>query len=337
MPRQLGIALACALAACASPPRVDAPPPPSASATEAPVTQPASRTEWNGSEVVLASIDEARQLLGASDAFTRAMGDFDRGVRVGRDGSVTEQAFLEHASAQARGWPDDVAPRWAAAANEIGEALRGLGVRFPPKVMLVLSSGKEEMDAPYTRGNAIIIPIATATRLSDPFPLLAHEMFHVASRHDPTIRDALYATLGFRRVPAVAYPKEIAQRRITNPDAPTFEHAIKVKRKADGNELEVVALFYSKKPLAEAITAGLQASLALELVELPGGPDGPRIIPVATTDYLERASINTEYAIHPEETLADNFALILRRRAKREINAPRRDVLDQIEGLLTKR
>lgn len=333
---QLALALLCAVASCNRPPAPVEPvdtASPSAAISAAAV--PERGIEWNGSQVAFATLDEARALLGSSDDFTRAMGDFDRGVRTGGDGPSDERAFLEYAAAQARSWPADVQPRWAAAATEIGEALRGLGVRFPPKVLLVVSSGKEEMDAPYTRGSAIIIPMATATRLSDPFQLIAHEMFHVASRHDPKIRDPLYANLGFRRVPSVAYPKEIAQRRITNPDAISFEHAIAVKRKADGGTLDVVALFYSKKPLAEAITAGLEASLALELVEL-GGPDGPRIIPVATTDYLERATINTEYAIHPEETLADNFSLILRRRAKREIKAPRSDILDKIEAALAR-
>lgn len=333
--RTLALALACSIASCARPPDPAEPAATSTASTSSrPEAEAEARIEWNGSEVVLASLDEARSVLGSSDDFTRAMGDFDRGVRMGSDAPSSERAFLEHAAAQARAWPSDVAARWASAATEIGNALRGLGLRFPPKVLLIVSSGKEEMDAPYTRGNAIIIPISTATRLSDPFQLMAHEMFHVASRHDPKIRDPLYAELGFRRVPLVAYPKEIAQRRITNPDAISFEHAITVKRKADGGMLDVVALFYSRKPLAEAIPAGLEASLALELVELPGGPDGPRIIPVATTDYLERATINTEYAIHPEETLADNFSLILRRRAKRAPEIKRPDVLDKIEHSL---
>lgn len=337
MRARLAVALACGLAGCGRPHAPVEPAQTAAPEVSTSIAAPPARgIDWNGSPVVFASLEEARALLGSSDDFTRTMGDFDRGVRMGSDGPSSERAFLEHAAAQARDWPPDVLPRWQAAATEIGEALRGLGVRFPPKVLLIVSSGKEEMDAPYTRGNAVIIPMATATKLADPFSLIAHEMFHVASRQDPTIRDGLYAALGFRRVSPVAYPKEIAQRRITNPDAISFEHAITVKRKADGSSIDVVALFYSKKPLAEAISAGLEASLALELVEL-GGPDGPRIIPVTTTDYLERASINTEYAIHPEETLADNFSLILRRRAKREIKAPRADVLDAIEGMLAKR
>jgi len=294
--------------------------------------------EWNGSEVVFATVDEARALLGTSDEFTRTMGDFDRSVRFGADRKLSEQAFLEYAAQQARAWPAETLPRWRGAVVAIAAAMKGLGLQFPSRVSLIVSTGKEELDAAYTRGNAIVIPLAIATRDADPFALIAHEMFHVASRHNPGIRDPLYGLLGFRRVARVSYPDEIAARRITNPDAISFEHAIRVQRKADDVALDVVALFYSKKSLSEAISAGLMASLALELVELPAAGTNvkPRIIPVATTDYLARASINTEYAIHPEETLADNFALLLKRRAKRAFAAPRQDVLDGIEAELAK-
>jgi hypothetical protein len=187
--RPLALAVACGLASCAPGPSVESVTP--AVTTAAPTAVEPRGIEWNGSKVVLASLDEARSVLGTSDAFTRTMGDFDRGVRMGTDAPSTEQAFLEHAAAQAREWPPEVGARWAATATEVGEALRGLGLRFPSRVLLVVSSGKEEMSAPYTRGNAIIIPMATATRLSDPFQLVSHEMFHLASRHDPAIRDAL--------------------------------------------------------------------------------------------------------------------------------------------------
>ena len=65
------------------------------------------------------------------------------------------------------------------------------------------------------------------------------------------------------------------------------------------------------------------------------GPDGaPRVHAIPTTDYRTRASINTDYNIHPEEILADNFGLLVDRRAKHEVNVARPEVLDALEAAL---
>jgi hypothetical protein len=54
------------------------------------------------------------------------------------------------------------------------------------------------------------------------------------------------------------------------------------------------------------------------------------------TNYNEKAALNTEYAIHPEEVLADNFALLLKRRAGHPVKAARLDVLDKIQAVFTR-
>ena len=56
----------------------------------------------------------------------------------------------------------------------------------------------------------------------------------------------------------------------------------------------------------------------------------------ASTDYLARASLNTGYAIHPEETLADNFSLLVARRRGKSEKIAKPEVVDAIEKALTR-
>jgi hypothetical protein len=58
--------------------------------------------------------------------------------------------------------------------------------------------------------------------------MLAHEVFHLLSRSNPALRDRLYAAIGFEPCGEVRHPATLAERRITNPDAPINAHAIEV-------------------------------------------------------------------------------------------------------------
>src|SRR5258706_165708 len=58
--------------------------------------------------------------------------------------------------------------------------------------------------------------------------LFLHELFHVLSNQNPELRKTLYAIIGFKPSPGVAFPKSLRDRKITNPDAPTIDYHIDV-------------------------------------------------------------------------------------------------------------
>jgi hypothetical protein len=327
------LALACAQPA---PPR----PSPTAASAEPALAAPAAR--WLTAEVRFASAAQARELLGRSDAFTRAQGDLDRQLRRAPAQADDEPSFLAYAADQALAWDDAERDALAPILAEVGRALEGLSLALPPRIWLVKTSGAEEFTLPYTRGAAIIVPRPEVELGKVTFFLLAHELLHVATRHRPALRDRLYPLFGFERVEAVAYPPELAPTRVTNPDAFGLDHAIAVTVAADGREARVVPIIQCRQPPSEAVTAqNLLQLLSIELIELDAtgaiarAADGRALVhAVEATDFTKRASINTDYAIHPEEVLADNFALLLTRRAGKERPAPRPEILSAIEAAL---
>lgn len=283
---------------------------------------------WGKATVVFGSKAECQSLLGRSDGFTKAMSAFDRGVRMGRNDTLSEQEMLSHAAAQCLEWPETELEAWRAIATKLQAALADLHLELPDRISIFVTTGKEEFAAAYTRGPAIVLPV-TDLRAQRP-SLLAHELFHVATRHRPAIRDGIYALFGFRRVDGFVYPSALEARRITNPDAYHYEHATKVEEK--GFELEVVPILQATKPLAEAMGADIGALVSVQLADASG--QKPKVRPAEATDYMRRVSINSPYVIHPEELAADNFALVIARRMGDASKAKNVEVLDALEKKL---
>ncbi|HYM48772.1 MAG TPA: hypothetical protein VES91_09840, partial [Burkholderiaceae bacterium] len=147
--------------------------------------------------------------------------------------------------------------------------------------------------------------------------VLAHELFHIASRQDKTWRDAMYATIGFVPIEEVVLPPQLASRRITNPDAPRTDAAIKVL--TDDGPVWVAPLLQSTVDRYDAARGGeFFAYLKLAWLEIARGERTPQRADLAQLPRLrstaelrgfdEQVGRNTAYVIHPEEILADNFA-----------------------------
>lgn len=291
--------------------------------------------------MAFASIEQGRGVLGAEDDFSRALGQLDRQLRLGTTTPVGDGAFRANAAAQVLAWNDADRARWEKAAVELGEALRGLSLPLPRDVLIIQTTGKDELDAAYTRGPAIVLPAREVATSESPFTLLAHELFHVATRHDPGLRRRLFPLIGFQPVDRVAIPRALEATRLTNPDAFVHDFAIRVNPRKGSRAFLAVPLLYCALPLADAIERGLGESIGISLLELDdaGKPvlkeGAPVLHDVGATDFIEVASVNTGYAIHPEEVLADNFAhAIGERRTRATRDVPNHAVLDAIIAAL---
>ena len=296
----------------------------------------AAPTPLLSAKVRFASADEAAALLGAEDDFTRALSAFDRQLRTKRTDDVSDTQFRAHAAQSALAWTDDEQNAWADTIAQLHAALEGLHLPLPDEVVLVRTDGREEFGANYTRQNAIVLPRKDELRdESHRFGLLAHELFHVASRRGgDAFRNGAYGLLGFVPVAPRSWPDAVEARRITNPDAHTSHHAVEVR--AGDDVVLVVPALTSKVPIAEAVVAEPFFSI-IDLQLLPTTPTGwvldddkRRSRSVGETDFMQRVAKNTHYVLHPEEVLADNFALLARRRAGQP-----RDVKDAafVDGL----
>jgi len=266
-------------------------------------------------EIELASIEAGRAALGARDDFVSRLSPFDRASRLKAGGDVSEAEYLAFTTAAARAWSADERARLTAAFAAIAPKLAELLPALDAPILIVKTSGEEEGGAGYTRGNAVMLPQAFADE-RELQRTLAHEIFHVVSRHHPEMRRALYRAIGFEECGEVALPPAFAVRKMTNPDAPINEHCIEVT--ADGAKVWGMPILLARQERYDP-AAGIEffgyLTLSMLLVDRTATParpllrDGePVLLPFnRVTGLFEQIGRNTNYIIHAEEILASNF------------------------------
>ena len=146
---------------------------------------------------------------------------------------------------------------------------------------------------------------------------MAHELWHVASRHSPELATRLYAEIGFEPMPPLVFPEAWASIRLANPDAPEHRHGMRLSLEgrqalvtpvlvATRTELKPGETFFN---VLDVRLLEVQADGAVSRAVVRDGQ--PVWHPVkGEHDYLKRLGGNTGYVIHPEETMADNIALL---------------------------
>jgi hypothetical protein len=181
----------------------------------------------------------------------------------------------------AASWTPGERAYWGEHARRLGEAMAGLKLSLPA-VFMVKTSGEEECHFAYSRNRAIVLPqprVDIAGR--DPrhdFFLLAHEMFHYLSGENPSVRNELFALL------QATVPLERLLEECREPPPPAFARVL------------------------EAVLVPIDTATGEALRDERGGPIAYR---VEDTDWAARVQRNSAYAIHPEELMADNFALLM--------------------------
>ena len=292
--------------------------------------------------VVFASADEGRKILTTRDDFVRALSPFDRAARVKTDRDVSEKEFLEFVGRSVCEWTEAEKTAFGSTLDRLRAPLDRLALPWPQAIYLIKTTGAEEGAAAYTRGSALILPQTMLTPGRSVTPhLLAHELFHILSRSNPGLRDRLYQAIGFGKCPALEWPEALRNRKITNPDAPANDHCLRVQ--LAGADVWAIPVLFSRTDKYDVQRGGEffdYMEFRLLLVERQGDP--PIVKPIYARSELrlvdvgqvggfyEQVGRNTDYIIHPEEILADNFAdLVL---GNREVPSPQvpqrmRDVL----------
>lgn len=264
-----------------------------------------------------ASLEDGQAAMIADDDFVRSLSRFDLQVRLQSAEPVTLDQWRDFAKAEVRAWEPAQIERVTESIERLRTRLSKLKLPLPDVVLLVRTTGKEESGAAYTRGTAIVLPDKVLAYRPDPLDrLIAHELFHIMSRHDKTLRSDLYRVIGFQTCPPIALPASLAPRKITNPDAPLVDCYIEI---ADGDKTYTAApVLYSSKKEYDAKAGGSLFSyltFRLLVIEQRDGAwqpamkgDQPVVIdPKGVPAFFEKIGKNTTYIIHPDEILADNF------------------------------
>lgn len=302
----------------------------------------AACTQAAGVEFTFASAAQGGTVLATQDDYVRAVADLERSARLHTADPLTVTAFVEHMRAQAQEWTEAEQQRLRLLFPLLNRFLAGIK-NLPPVITLIKASPLLEDGMPHTRANAIVLPAGMLRQPPGALArLMAHEVFHVLSRSNPALRERLYQSIGFKPCTRIEIPEKVNRIRISNPDAVESRHTIAVRYQ--GKPVE--ALPFIRFGSADADPRGgfaSQIEVAWLLVEregttckaLPGRRDELGIAPERFEGLREQIGENTAYLFHPEEILADNFAILfLNHAGGKPLPAPSPQILERLHGIL---
>jgi hypothetical protein len=297
----------------------------------------------SNTRIRFATVDEARALISTRDDFVERLSPFDRAARVKTDREVSESEFLGFVRTNVLAWDEGDKAKLGQVAADLGPRLAALSLPLPKQVDLVKTTGAEEGGAEYTRGKAIYYPRAGLASPPDKMRrVVCHELFHILSRANPGLREALYGAIGFERCDEAAFPAGLRARKLTNPDAPLNNHCVPLR--AGTHECWGVPILFSRSERYDLGRGGeFFDYLEFRFLLVDRIKDSPAIHPLLeggeprlarleeVSGFFERVGRNTHYVLHPEEILADNFVLLV----MQEQHPRSPEILEKMRILLT--
>lgn len=179
----------------------------------------------------------------------------------------------------------------------------------------------------YTRENCIIVPLPQLFSGNEEhlMSVLVHEIFHVYSRRHADKRRTLFAEIGFEPIDSLQWSPFLAERRLCNPDAVDCRYLLRLPIAQGGADSLFVPVIYSRfaqferdfsffqhlhfqlfpvRPLTDSTGKPIAGAYAIAVPDV--GTD-----PQQLEAFFERIGRNTNYIIHPEEIIADNFRMLV--------------------------
>jgi hypothetical protein len=194
---------------------------------------------------------------------------------------------------------------------------------IPDTIKLIkIKTGHYGEDVYYTRGKSILIPenIFADFEAEKQLPVMLHEIFHIISRYNEGFRDTMYKMIGFERAgKMVLLPKKLNEVILTNPDGVSRTHIINLNDRNDYVK-QAIPLITSKYKGFRADWPAFFDYLNFDLYEVEDDGAGNLVVKLnengGTTlqldfspSFFTKIRDNTQYIIHPEEIMADNFML----------------------------
>jgi hypothetical protein len=196
---------------------------------------------------------------------------------------------------------------------------------FPEEIKLVKSHAKlYDGDMFYTRENTIVIPkqALAAGNYEEFLKTMLHEISHIVCRTHPSVKEQLYALIGFKRIEGqLVIPTGLAQRLITNPDG-IEQNWVTTLSASDGKAVFAMPLTYVKNIELLPAKPDFMDYFGWNYFEVVPTADG-KSLTVSTQGDRDQSTLdtrginqlfqqnyNTPYIIHPDEIVADNFALL---------------------------
>ena len=275
-----------------------------------------------GTELVFAGVEEAKKRLTTKDVYIKSLGPFDRSARLKTDKTVSEKEFLEHVANQVRPWTVGEKVRIRAVFKSIMNRLGDYDLDLPQKILLIKTTGKEEGGAAYCRSNAIVLPQQMLIQQNAGLEkLLIHELCHILLSNNSKLKESLCRVINFKKCNDIELPEKLREVKITNPDGIKNNHYVEVEY--ENAVIQVVPIIYSSSPKYDVTKGGeffRYLKINLLAIEKEDGmwrykrdENGEPVLFELqdVPDYYNKIGSNTNYVIHPDEILAENFVLLV--------------------------
>ncbi len=191
-------------------------------------------------------------------------------------------------------------------------------------LILIKTSGKEEFNAFYTCGDAIVFPkfwlgsIQMNTQKQYFTRVLYHELFHIYTRNNYEKHPSLYEIVGFKPQ-GFEIPKALESRRITNPDFFDYDYLIELENHNGETVLATILTynksktFNKKQKFSDLIGFGLfpveEKNGVWEIQKYNGSFQS---IPFNNfKNFYTQVGTFTDYLMGAEEILADGYSMIM--------------------------
>lgn len=275
-------------------------------------------TELLVNKIKFASPEKANKLLTQEDNFTKNWSQFDIDSRMHKKNSTRENLF-NFIAKQTREWTPKERSKIISIFKSIDNQIekQGFKINFPNEIYFIKTTGAEEGDADgYTRANYVVLKDNILSKSVESLKeTIIHELFHILTRNNPEFRKNMYSIIGFHLMNDVAYPESIKDYRITNPDAPQVDSYISIK--VGRQTKNCMMILYSKQPYRGGdffnyINVGFLSLTDDSVKKIEYVGKKPLIYSFnQISDFFNQVGRNTQYIIHPEEILADNFVLAI--------------------------
>lgn len=174
----------------------------------------------------------------------------------------------------------------------------------------------------YTRENTIVIPSneLEGAGIGNLQAVMLHEISHILFRYNEVQKTQAYGLIGFDKLDkTIKYPEALQKRILLNPDG--LDTRFHIPLEHDGKTKKVVPIIISSKSKKSESINGFMNYIKFDLYgledkgdhyEVSINKDGyTTLSPGFMGPFFGKIKENTQYIIHPDEIIADNFMMLL--------------------------
>ncbi|OCL26717.1 hypothetical protein U472_12155 [Orenia metallireducens] len=265
-----------------------------------------------------ANIQKSKKIIAKRDQYLKELSPHEYALKMKKNESIKEKEFIEFLQSCVLEWEEGEILKLKDILSELKKELN-LHINISKPIYIVKTNGLEEWNSAYTRENAIILP-SKRINSDDKVKLkklIIHELFHVISKNFPSLREKLYAILGYKKINNIILSDKLKSIKLTNPDAPTINYCTWVYLKKDLVPVVPIILIKADRKNIDS-TQDILKSITTKMLILEEDDSYYKVL--KESKLISRQDINRlknpvanemKYLEHPEEIIANSFTQVV--------------------------